>query len=197
MMMGEYVKGEGPVKEKEVSVESFDSVTAGGSYDTEIVLGDEERVVISAQENLLELFEPEVKGGKLTIKSSKGFSTNESMKVTVYAKQVKHVGLAGSGDLRMKGIDQEELSANISGSGDVDLEGKAERVDLSVAGSGGLDAVGLSAEEVSASISGSGFISCKADENLDASIAGSGSVIYSGDPEVKKSISGSGSVRRS
>ncbi len=57
------------------------------------------------------------------------------------------------------------MSGRISGSGNINLNGKAIQANYSIAGSGNIQAADLQAENTDASISGSGNISCYAIKN--------------------------------
>ena len=88
------------------------------------------------------------------------------------------VSINGSGDVRLQQIESQECQASISGSGNINLNGKAIQASYSIAGSGNLQA-----ENTDASISGSGNISCYASQKLVARVKGSGDIAYKGDPQ--------------
>lgn len=93
------------------------------------------------------------------------------------------VSINGSGDVRLQEIESQECQASISGSGNINLNGKAIQASYSIAGSGNIQAADLQAENTAASISGSGNISCYASQKLVARVKGSGDIAYKGDPQ--------------
>ena len=93
------------------------------------------------------------------------------------------VSINGSGDVRLQQIESQECQAGISGSGNINLNGKAIQARYSIAGSGNIQAADLQAENTDASISGSGNISCYASQKLVARVKGSGDIAYKGDPQ--------------
>ena len=96
----------------------------------------------------------------------------------------------------MKNVKATAVKTVISGSGDVNLKGSAQKATLAVNGSGDISADKLTATNVVATVSGSGDISCYASKQLDAKVSGSGDIEYKGSPSVvnkqgkKDSISG-------
>ena len=93
------------------------------------------------------------------------------------------VSINGSGDVRLQQIESQECQASISGSGNINLNGKAIQASYSIAGSGNIQAADLQAENTDASISGSGNISCYASQKLVARVKGNGDMAYKGDPQ--------------
>ena len=57
---------------------------------------------------------------------------------------------------------RQAIKATISGSGDIDISGKADELDASVTGSGDIDAKSLNANNVTAHVTGSGDITAYA-----------------------------------
>ena len=105
--------------------------------------------------------------------------------------------MAGSGNVNIDFQTIEKVNISIAGSGNVNLAGKANEVDISIAGSGDANAERVIADDVKVSIAGSGLAKVTANKNLKASIFGSGDVYYKGTASnIKKSVLGSGKVRQ-
>ena len=98
------------------------------------------------------------------------------------AETVSHVNL--------KRISTSDTQVNISGSGNVLLDGKSTEAEYHIAGSGDINATELKVENVNARISGSGSIRCYATENLTGGVSGSGNVAYKGNPQINFSKRG-------
>ena len=84
--------------------------------------------------------------------------------------------LTDRGDVRLQQIESQECQAGISGSGNINLKGKAIQAKYAIAGSGNIQAADLEAENTDTSISGSGNISCYASQKLVARVKGSGDI---------------------
>ena len=87
-------------------------------------------------------------------------------------------------------ISTSDTQVNISGSGNVLLDGKSTEAEYHIAGSGDINATELKVENVNARISGSGSIRCYATENLTGGVSGSGNVAYKGNPQINFSKRG-------
>ena len=103
---------------------------------------------------------------------------------------------SGAGDIKMD-VDAPRLSAEISGSGNIDLKGQTKDVDLGLSGAGHAHCYDLLSENVKIEISGAGSAEVYASMKLEASVSGAGSVSYKGNAtSVNQHISGVGSVQK-
>lgn len=214
---GKKVRGNGNMITKTRTVGEFDKVAVGGSFDVKLVAGDEGKLTIRIDENLLKYLVTEVDGGKLKIKWEKGVnvSTRKEMLITVPFRDIEAVTLAGSGDVYSEDVikadnfktalagsgdiklevDANNVSAAISGSGDIDLQGNTNSVTVSIAGSGDIDAYELVSNNADIKISGSGGVKITVKDNLEARISGSGNIYYKGNPKKQNvKVNGSGNI---
>jgi hypothetical protein len=105
------------------------------------------------------------------------------------------IDIDGSGDLDLQ-LDAARLETTIDGSGSILVAGTVGEHSVSIDGSGDVEATGLATGETRIEIDGSGDCAVAAEDVLVVSIDGSGDVAYCGDPDVTESIDGSGSVHR-
>ena len=208
------LEGSGTPVTETRTVAAFDGIALSGSLDLVVRQGAQQSVQVQADDNLLPLLETVVEparngGSTLKVRWKReggwGGSWNSGWNrvqprtkvlVTVVVPTLTSVAVAGSGDARLQGLNTEDLSVRISGSGDVIGQGSATRLKISIAGSGDVRLAEMRSEEVSVSIAGSGDAAVNAQKALSVSIAGSGDVSYTGEAQVKSSVAGSGSVRR-
>ncbi|MGB5460002.1 MAG: head GIN domain-containing protein [Eudoraea sp.] len=221
---GKKIKGNGNIATVERSTEEYDAIAVAGWFDVILVDGQEGKLSIEGDENLLEYIKTEVKEGKLVIKVKKGFNLQPSswkkdggIYVTVPVESVSEVSLSGSGDIvgkktisasefstNMSGsgditldVDSKTVTASMSGSGDINLSGTAEVFNVQISGSGDIKAYDLMADTVDASISGSADIQVTANKMLKARVSGSGDIHYRGDATIIDSkSSGSGNISK-
>ena len=106
------------------------------------------------------------------------------------------VDISGSGDVDIDSIAASTVTLNVSGSGDVTFSGRADELAVSIDGSAEVRAEKLDTARVSVDITGTGDVAVAASDSLDVSIVGAGSVTYEGDPEIMQEISGVGDVIR-
>lgn len=218
---GKKVKGNGTFTTVERSVGDYDGIAMSGWFDLEIIAGQEGRITLVAEENLIEYIVTEVRDGILKIKTQKGFqlkpsSYNKGVQITVPVESVSSVSLSGSGDIvsstvlkseefdaAMSGsgdvtlnIEAGSCNAAVAGSGDINLSGTADSFKAAVSGSGDISAYGLSARKAHAAVAGSGDIELKVTEELTARVSGSGDIRYRGRPEkLDSKVAGSGDIQ--
>lgn len=163
----------------------------------EVGQGSQERLTITADDNVLPLIESVVQGGVLKLRLREGTRLQRAtIRVSLQVRTLESISISGSGEVRAPALSGAKLRLDIAGSGDARLGGKAEALDVRLSGSGNVDAAKLAAQRAAVSVSGSGDATVSARESLNVRIAGSGDVRYYGDPKVEKSVAGSGSVRR-
>lgn len=212
---GKSVRGSGNIITQEREVAEFNKVHLKGSGKVFLTPGEKQSVEIKADDNIIPLIETTVSGEKLTISHGNHHLRPTSFEVYITLENIEGVGISGSGDIIGKGrFVTDTLYAEISGSGDMDLEvetglletkisgsgsihlsGKAEDYTVSISGSGKINAFDVDAKHVSVKASGSGDCRVSASESLDAKISGSGDVYYRGRPQINTKISGSGSLK--
>jgi Putative auto-transporter adhesin, head GIN domain len=190
-------RGSGVAATETREVASFGAVELPGSNNVTIRVGEKQAVVVHADDNLLDHATTEVRAGNLVIgNTSGGFETNNPMSVEVSVPSLGAVSLTGSGDVSISGIDSQDLTVLLSGSGVLKGSGTATQLDVTLSGSGDVQLEQLIANDVHAVVIGSGRILVTATQSLDAAVPGSGVIVYSGNPkEVATAITGSGTIR--
>lgn len=164
--------------------------------------GSPQKVEVEGKSDVLKELEVKVDGNKLIIGNEKLWSWKwrDDDKVNVYVTVANIEGLAvsGSGDIiGQTKISSKDLSLNVSGSGNMEIEAYASgEMEADVSGSGDLSVKG-SCRSFNSDVSGSGKVNLalKIAEDADFGISGSGKIEASGTAaNVKATISGSGKV---
>ncbi len=218
--LGQGVRGSGDVKSETRSVSGFSLVSVTNQGDLEINISDEERLVVTAEANLLPHISTEVRGGKLIIGTTpRGVSLRPSkpIRYTLFVKSLEGVETSSSGDIhadRLEGprlsvrttssgdieigaIRADELTVNLSSSGDVSISGgSVDVLHLSLSSSGDYEGEGLSSRMADVSISSSGDATVRVEESLVARLSSSGNLHYRGDPKVEAKSTSSGRLQR-
>ncbi len=211
---GKLVEGSGNIITNKRDVSEFQKVHLKGSGDVFLTIGEEQSLIIKTDDNILPLIETDVSGKKLTISHGKHHLRPTAFEVFITVKYLEGVTISGSGDVHGKDrfvadafyaeisgsgdmdleVETGMLTSKISGSGTIQLSGKAEDYTAAISGSGEINAFDVQAKTVSVKISGSGNCRVYATESLDVKISGSGDVHYKGRPQINTKISGSGSL---
>lgn len=216
---GKRIKGNGESATQERSVGGFKSINAMGSMDVIVSQAATPSLKIEADKNLLEYIETRNNGGTIEIYTREGYNLDPKSGISVYAAapDFNNIDVSGSGKIKSNGkiISTTQLSADVSGSGDILLDADAPRIQTQISGSGSSTIKGTT-RDFSARISGSGDVHCfellsenteidiagsgnaevYASKTLDVDIAGSGDVRYKGNPTIKQNTAGSGSVKK-
>jgi hypothetical protein len=184
--------------------------------DLTVKQGTEEKVVVEAEQKVLDKLDVSVKGDALVLSTKGSFKTDKGIKYTVTIKSFRglkteasgnstvegfsgtdaDVELNGSGDVGLKNVKFGKLAIVIKSSGNVDVSGSGKTVTARIDGSGNIDAANYAAQVVEAKVDGAGNIKVHADESLKAAIGGAGSIGYKGKAKVTQTITGAGSVER-
>ena len=193
---GSATDGSGVAATQAREVSAFRSVDLAGSNNIVIRVGEEQSVVVKADDNLLDRVTTEVHSGTLVIANTPGsFTTKSPMRVEIDVPALDALTLSGSGNIVVSGVDAKRLAVSLPGSGTLAGDGTATRLDVTVGGSGMVQLTRLVASDVRADVSGSGSIFVTATKRLDASVSGSGAILYAGSPSnVTSDITGSGAI---
>ena len=207
------------------SVSGYHGVSVSGSIELFLTQGNEESVVISADDTKWrDKVITEVDNGVLRIylernknKIQIDWPNQNKIRAYVSVKDIDYLSSSGSGKLHIEGniktdklkvdisgsgnlegaVTTKDLSLGISGSADANLSGTAEKSDFHISGSGNIKSYDFSTEYCNASISGSGNVRITVTKELSAHISGSGSVFIKGDGLIRDySASGSGKFKR-
>ena len=207
------------------SVSGYHGVSVSGSIELFLTQGNEESIVISADDtNLRDKVITEVDDGILRIylernknKIQIDWPNQKRIRAYVSVKDIDYLSSSGSGKLHIEGsiktdklkvdisgsgnlegaVATKEFSLGISGSADADLSGTAGKSEFHISGSGSIKSYDFSTEYCNASISGSGNVKVTVTKELSAHISGSGNVMIKGDGMIRDySASGSGKFKR-
>ena len=165
--------------------------------------GSPQKVEIEGKKDAVEETVVKVEGSKLIIGregkwSNWNFGNDDEVNVYVTVKDIDALSVSGSGDLIAETkIVSNELSLNVSGSGNLKIEAEVSgEMEADVSGSGDLFVKGR-CQSLNSDVSGSGKVnaSVAVANRAEFGISGSGKVEADGSAsEVKVSISGSGKV---
>ena len=214
------VRGSGNSDEKVYEVSDFSAVEIATLGNLFIEFGDTEGLRIEADDNLLRYFEVEVRNGTLRIEHKDAVTLVPKDPIYFYltAKSLDRIAVSGLCNVEVKdnletdrftlaisgggNVDLAELYAdsfvvNISGLGDLYVEGgEVEGQEILISGGGNVQARALSTAETTIRVSGLCSATVNVRDHLKVTISGGGSVQYLGSPTVEQNISGLGHVER-
>jgi hypothetical protein len=197
---GKSIKGEGPRVTKTLNLDDFSKIALSFGAEVHLSQGNKQKVVIKAQQNIIDLLDKEIRGDRWRIgfENKVNLKSHDGIDIYITLPEVEALSIAGSGSIigetAFKNLDDLEIS--IAGSGDIELEGTGDDLEVSIAGSGDVKLRDFKVNDCEVSIAGSGDCEVHVDGKLAVSIAGSGDVKYKGSPDkVQSKVAGSGDVR--
>ncbi len=219
-MLGKRVNGNGNVQTREHSVSSFKNVEVSGAIDLYVAQGDIKPVKIETDENLQQYIEVIQEGDRIVIETKEGFNLHPSHKTKVYVTAPVYntievsgasniigqskimnaenlsLQVTGAGDINMD-VNAPGINAEVSGAGVVNLKGETKTLDINLSGAGKAHCYELLSENTKIDISGAGEADVYASIKLNAQVSGAGSVNYKGGAtSVEQHVSGAGSVKK-
>jgi len=191
---GNTVVGSGKVIVQERAIQAFTEVELRGVFDADISCNKGVAFKISGDDNIVALIRSEVKNGKLLIYSTKSYTTESPLKVTLSTPLVKKVDASGSNTVSVYNVTGPAFEIGIEGSSVFTVEGKTGKLSAVISGGSTLHADGLTADAAFLDISGAGDAEVTAVKKLDVTISGVGNVLYRGNPIITRHISGIGNI---
>ena len=188
----------GNVTSEPRDVSGFDEVELQGVGKLYIEQTGSESLTVEAEESILPKIRTEVVNNRLIIgsKPNANIQTTEPINYELTVKDLSALEVSGLGTVEAEGISTKKLASTISGSGTIEISGRADSQEIDISGTGSFQAKDLESKETRISVSGSGSALVNASDELDAEVSGSGSVQYIGDPTVNQIVSGAGRVSK-
>ncbi|MBS1506292.1 MAG: DUF2807 domain-containing protein [Bacteroidetes bacterium] len=187
------------------NVGSFDKIAFRIPGKVILKQGSVQSVVLEGDKEILGKIDTEVEGGRLVIERENRWRLSDwgwrdENRITAYVTMVNIEGISvsGSGDLIGEGkFSTGDLELKVSGSGSMDIQADVKgELTAGVSGSGDILVKG-NCQSFESSVSGSGKVNLAAtiSGRADVSVSGSGKIVASGSAQqIKATISGSGKV---
>jgi hypothetical protein len=117
--------------------------------------------------------------------------------ITVPGREFREFSIGGGGRLNLRNLDQDELLAEIGGSGTITASGKVDRVKIEIGGSGTSDFGRVVSRDATVEIGGSGTAHIAPTASAKIEIGGSGDVYLHSNPrDLTTEIGGSGRIHK-
>lgn len=190
------IEGSGKLETRELDLATFDEIELGGAFDLHVTFGDRQKVSVTIDDNLWDNLAAEVKGGRLDLDWRKSCQPDRDCLVEVVVKSLEEVDIHGACSATIEGFQGDRFTYNLSGAGDLTMDGKVGELEIRVSGAGNADTRKLEARDVDVTVSGAGEAEVFAERSIRARVSGVGKVIYHGHPEDKDTmVSGIGSIK--
>lgn len=214
------VRGSGNVVEETREVSGVSGVNLATIGDLTIEVGSTESFRIEAEDNLMEYFETEVRGGKLTIGTQNNVRLETTKPVRYYltvtgldtiditsAGNIKapdleagefSITVGSAGNLDLGDLEADTLTVNISSSGNVAMgELNTEVIEVDIGSTGNLDIAGgeVNSQKITIGSSGNYTAQDLASEEADVRLSSTGSATIWVQDQLKANLSSTGDLR--
>lgn len=159
--------GSGDVIEQERNVSGISSVRVANQGDLFITLGSEEKLIIEAEDNLLEYIESNMRGGELVLSTRSGVNIRNTKPIRYHLTVMKldELSVSSSGNIHAPEIEADKFSINITSSGDINVDSLiVDALDVTISSSGNSVIDVLNGEKLDVHISSSGNLTIQGGE---------------------------------
>lgn len=194
--LGRGPKGSGIETTSKRDTVAFSRVDLRGAAQVSIVVGQARSVTVCGDDNLIGRVKTKVEGDTLVI-STRRYSSKIGISVKIRVPTLNGTELSGSGTIDVHKLSGASFSADLSGSGEIELDGEVDQLVLDLSGSGEARLDGVSAGAMQLSIPGSGEIYASGTaDSLEIDIPGSGAACLDSlsAREAQANVSDSGEV---
>lgn len=214
---GDRVEGSGEVTTDTRVIATFDRIVLAGEGQVLFGSGSDGEIEIETDDNLVSHIEADVSGDTLTIGTRSGVDIDPTQGVTyrlgcpeLTAASLRGAGtidlnrcattagleleLTGAGTIVAPELDVSSLRAVLSGAGNIEAEGRADRLEVVVSGAGNFDGADLQATDGGVESTGAGQTWLWVTDTLDARLTGVGNIRYYGEPTVTTTVTGVGAI---
>jgi len=189
------LQGSGNAATQTRSLPPFTQVELAGGNNVSVTVGPRQRVVVHADDNLLDHITTRVVNGRLVVGDRGSFTTSAPTSVDVAVPRLDSLSLTGGGVLTAASVHQRALSVTLPGGGVLRATGAVDRLDVVLAGGGDAELGGLVARDATVRLPGGGRVVVDATRSLDAAVSGAGVIVYAGNPRhVRSSVTGAGAI---
>ena len=118
------IRGSGNVVEEKREVSGFDRVRLDGIGELILTQGDDESLVIEAEDNLMEYIKTSVRGDELIININsprRPLVPTKTLRFYVTVSELEGVSVDGAGSVEGEDLDVESIEFSIDGAGDIKI----------------------------------------------------------------------------
>jgi Putative auto-transporter adhesin, head GIN domain len=188
-------KGSGHLVTVHRDVGGFSRIELDGAGTVTVTVGAPAGLTIYGDDNIVPLITTNVVAGALVISSKHSYTTHDGLEIRVSTPALDAASIDGAGTFRASRIRATSFSADLSGTGTLDLDGTVGRLDTNVSGVGSALLEHLVTQDARVTLDGTGTVRVHVTGTLDAAVNGVGSIVYRGHPRVVHAhVSGIGTI---
>lgn len=209
------IKGSGNVIEQNRNLAGFTEIKVSNGVDVIISQGNQDQVIVKADDNLAEKITSKIEGDALVIGvvSNTSIRNAKAFKVLVTVKDLKNLMASGGSDVFSEGtlsfdalnikanggsdvkmdLNVKDLNCEIHGGSDAKLEGNTKYLIVEASGGSDFTGKGLKTENCKLRVSGGSDASIHVTGELSMEARGASDIHYTGNPKITYQKSSGGS----
>lgn len=218
-LFGRRIMGSTSKRTIEMDVDGFMGVEAGGVWDVRIERGDQHRVKITTNENMVEYLDVRVVGNTLHLDTRDAYSfSNVTLRADITLPELRQVHVSGSAhatasdawepdgltihasgatSIQIDEMYTTKADIELSGSSHIEMAGSAQALILRCSGATKAKMEDFVAQEADIQLSGSSDAALQITEKLDVNLSGASNLTYDGNPTIgRQNISGGADLKR-
>lgn len=201
---------------EERTVGNFSRLDIGGAFEVILAQGDQQKVIVEADEKEISKIKTEVVGSTLKIYTDSDWNSHfHDMKIYLTFKTLEYMDLSGAVEIDNEGeltfgnlsldvsgaaeidlsLKADKIEAEFSGASEIELKGKAASGSFELSGATEFDAEEFEFQDLTIEVSGASDAKVWATGNLNIDASGASSIRYKGNPKVSLDESGASSVK--
>jgi Putative auto-transporter adhesin, head GIN domain len=193
--------GGGPRVTTTRDVAPFDRIEVSDSLDVDVVPGGGAQVRVRAGRDVMDRVRTESRGGVLQLDiEDRGIVIGPDplgdVRIEVPVRSLSGVLIEGSGEVELRGLDEQRLELEVRGAGDITASGTVDQLSATIQGAADAELDNLAARTASVTVQGAADADLRVSEELDVTVQGAADVSYRGDPIVRSEIEGAGDLRQ-
>ncbi|MEO1136295.1 MAG: head GIN domain-containing protein [Pseudomonadota bacterium] len=184
------------VRSETLDLVGFDRIKIAGVYELDVRVGDDFSITLTGPAYEMDRVEASVENGALVLdqrrknRNMRNRNTRDGVEAVITMPSLTALNVSGVVDGSVAGVDADNFDLNVSGVGDINIDGECGVLDAKVSGVGDLNARNLECREAEIRVSGVGSASVFASDEIDAKISGMGDIDVYGSPEQVRKNSG-------
>jgi hypothetical protein len=192
----EQVGGSGNIQKEKRETGSFHSISTEGAFDIEVVCQKPQSLELEGDDNILPLISTEVSNNVLHVRSLRGYSVSQPIKLKISVPDLAGVSASGAGTIVVSGLKNEKFEIDANGAPKIRASGETKALSIDANGAGKIDTHKLRAANVQVDSKGVPSVEVYASEELNVTISGPSRVVYDGNAVVHQTIHGPGKVEK-
>jgi len=168
--------GNGDIISEERTVEGFNGVKLEGVANINVYPGENYRVIVKTDSNLMDRVLTTVSGNILNISQKSGAFNATELTIDVYMPEIKNIILSGTGNIKV-------------------FNGNSSELSISKSGTGNIDAQDFQVQNITINHSGTGNSKIWATNTLNGTLSGTGNILYKGNPTISINKTGTGNIK--